>query len=338
METDPIKISRQKIDEIFANFEGRRVLVTGDVMLDSYWWGKVERISPEAPVPVVSVNKREYRLGGAANVALNLRHLGASPVLCSVIGRDMEGEIFLRLLEEEGISADGITFSEERPTTVKTRVLGNKSQLLRIDSEEDRPLKSDETFKLTERIKSLLKEANLLLFEDYDKGVITEYLISETIQEAGNYKVPIAVDPKKRNFLNYKGATLFKPNLRELAEGLKTDLHPNSPIEEIREAVYALKEKMNIDHALVTLSERGVFVTGGRDGFLIPAHIRNIFDVSGAGDTVISVAGLALLSGAHIREVAALANLAGGLVCEKVGVVPINREELYQEALREFGA
>lgn len=308
----------------------------GDVMLDSYWWGKVDRISPEAPVPIVHVKKREFRLGGAANVALNLRKLGASPIMCAVAGGDLEAEVLNKLLEEEGISTEGMVYSQTRPTTVKTRVIGNKNQLLRIDSEDDHLISSEDSEPLKERILSLLNNADLVIFEDYDKGVISAGLIEDIVKEANKRKIPTVVDPKKRNFLAYKNVTLFKPNLRELAEGLKLDIDGQSTIEEIQDAAQHLLEKLQIDYALITLSERGVYITDRVKGNLVPAHFRSISDVSGAGDTVVSVAALALLAGASMETIAALANLAGGLVCEKIGVVPIEKEELYREAVKEF--
>jgi rfaE bifunctional protein kinase chain/domain len=331
-----LHLTKQQLDSIFSKFGGTKVLVIGDVMLDSYWWGKVERISPEAPVPVVNVTKREYRLGGAANVALNLKKLGALPIICSVVGRDIEGDVFINLLGEEGISADGIIYSENRPTTVKTRVIGNKNQLLRIDAEDCDPLPVEESYKLTERIKSLLEDAAVVLFEDYDKGAISEELIQEITELARQKNIPVVVDPKKRNFLSYKKATLFKPNLRELADGLKLDIDSQSSIEEIEEATAILRNKLQAEMAMITLSERGAYIADAENAYLIPAHIRNIYDVSGAGDTVISVAALALHAGADTRTIAALANLAGGLVCEKLGVVPIAYDELYDEAVKEL--
>ncbi|MGZ5281900.1 MAG: D-glycero-beta-D-manno-heptose-7-phosphate kinase [Bacteroidia bacterium] len=334
--TAALHLTQQELDKIFARFKDTKILVIGDVMLDSYWWGKVERISSEAPVPVVNITKREYRLGGAANVALNLRKLGASPTICSVVGRDIEGDILVNQLQEQGISTEGIIYSETRPTTVKTRVIGNKNQLLRIDAEECDPLPEDENFKLTERIKSLMQDASVILFEDYDKGSISEKLIQEIVQLANEKNIPIVVDPKKRNFLSYKNVTLFKPNLRELADGLKLDIDSQSTIEEIEEAAQTLQSRLQAEMAMVTLSERGVYIADAKNGYLLPAHIRNIYDVSGAGDTVISVAALALQAGANTQTIAALANLAGGLVCEKIGVVPIDFDELYQEAVNEL--
>jgi rfaE bifunctional protein kinase chain/domain len=333
--TSPIQLSRAEIDRIFQSFTGKRVLVIGDVMLDAYWWGRVERISPEAPVPIVNIDRKEYRLGGAANVALNLHHLGAKPVLCAAIGDDAEGDVFLRLLAEEGLSDHGIIRTKERPTTVKTRVIGNKSQLIRIDSEEDAVLDGDDSDNIAACIEKLVAKADLILFEDYDKGVISASLIEQVVASASRAGIPVAVDPKKRNFLSYRNVTLFKPNLRELAEGLKLDIDGKSTVEEISAAAHSLKAKLEINQALITLSDRGVFISGDND-HLVPAHVRNIYDVSGAGDTVISVAALALLAGVDASVLAGLANLAGGLVCEKLGVVPITYQELYDHALAEF--
>ncbi len=331
-----IKIDKQELTRIFAGFSDKNVLVIGDVMLDSYWWGKVERISPEAPVPIVNIHRRENRLGGAANVAINLQRLGAKPILAAILGQDREGDAFLDICKQEGISTIGIIRSDDRPTTVKTRVIGNKSQLLRIDNEENKPLSRDDQESLHDEIKNLLKDTDVIVFEDYDKGVINEELIHWIIKEANERNIPIAVDPKKRNFLAYKNATLFKPNLRELAEGLKTDVNSSSPIADIQKDVTELIERLNIKYALITLSERGVYIAGDGQEFLIPAHIRTIYDVSGAGDTVISVAALTLLNHCTPDVIAALANLAGGLVCEKIGAVPIDKEELFNEAVKEF--
>jgi rfaE bifunctional protein kinase chain/domain len=223
---------------------------------------------------------------------------------------------------------------------VKTRVIGNKSQLIRIDSEEDAVLSGNDSNAIASRIEKLMAEADLVLFEDYDKGVISSELIEQVVASASKVGIPVAVDPKKRNFLAYKNVTLFKPNLRELAEGLKLDIDGKSSIEEISAATHSLKEKLAIKNALITLSDRGVYITGGEKekDFLVPAHVRNIYDVSGAGDTVISVAALALLAGVEPDVLAGLANLAGGLVCEKLGVVPITYQELYEHAIAEFSS
>jgi len=333
-----ISLTETEINRIFDSFIEKKVLVIGDVMLDAYWRGHVERISPEAPVPIVHVYNTEYKLGGAANVALNLKKLGAEPIICAALGEDYEGEIFLKMLDDSKINHDGIIFCKARPTTVKTRIVSGKHQLLRVDKEDDSQITDKESAIITEKIKSLLETADLVIFEDYDKGVISKKLIEDTVLIANQLKIPIAVDPKKRNFMEYKNVTLFKPNMRELAEGLKLDIDIHAPISAIDGAANTLKKILKTKNAMITLSENGVYISGANDdGYLIPAHKRDIYDVSGAGDTVISVAALALLANVPIDVVAALANLAGGLVCEKVGVEPIDRENLLREAKIALG-
>lgn len=321
--------------DIFENFNRLNILILGDVMMDAYLWGKVERISPEAPVPVVSVRKKENRLGGAANVALNIQALGGTPFLCAVIGDDMEGQEFCRLLDVQKMPKDGIVKVQDRPTTVKTRVIGQNQQIVRVDAEDDRVIDTETTKLLLNKIETILNthRIDVIIFEDYDKGVITESLIQNVVRIAGEKRIPTIVDPKKRNFLCYKNVTLFKPNLKELKEGLKVDIDANNT-SEIDEAVTLLREQLGAHQVMVTLSERGVFISSSNGKRLIPAHIRDIADVSGAGDTVIATTALCMASGFDEFTTAAIANLAGGLVCEHVGVVPIDKEQLLMEALK----
>lgn len=317
---------------IIDKFEGLKVLVIGDVMIDTYLMGQVDRISPEAPVPVVAVNSKEYRLGGAANVALNLVALGAKPILCSVIGNDLEGNDLILLLEKAGVKSSGVIQSKERVTTVKTRVIAQNHQMLRIDTEITSPVSDNDSEKLSKLIiQNLLPDADVVLFEDYDKGVITENLIQQIVKQAHLLNKKVTVDPKKRNFLSYKGVDLFKPNLKELREGFKRDVHPAN-LPEFELAVSDLMKAMDLKNIMVTMSERGVMISDGIQFDYIPAHIRKIADVSGAGDTVISVASLCLALGLPNKQIAQLANLAGGLVCEEVGVVPINKNRLKEES------
>lgn len=310
-------------------------MVIGDVMVDAYLWGKVDRISPEAPVPIVAIQKRESRLGGAANVAINIRAMGATPILCSVIGDDRNGEDLKGLITELGMNSAGMVSSSERVTTVKTRVIGNNHQLLRVDDEVIHDLSEKENAALLEKVLQLLKSdrPDVVIFEDYDKGVLGEKLIAEIVSNCNKMGIPTAVDPKKKNFLVYRNVTLFKPNLHELKTGLKIEL--DKPIaKNIEESTRNFRESNNIKTLMVTLSEHGVFYCEGKTNEVIPAHIRTISDVSGAGDTVISVAALCLALNLPSSTMAALANLAGGLVCEKVGVVPIDKEQLLEEALQ----
>ncbi|WP_448530554.1 bifunctional heptose 7-phosphate kinase/heptose 1-phosphate adenyltransferase [Raineya sp.] len=323
----------KSVQEIFKSFEDLRVLVIGDVMIDSYLWGSVTRISPEAPVPILNVQRREQRLGGAANVALNLQSLGAKPILCSVIGSDSEADKFLRLLEICGLSAEGITQSMHRITTVKHRILAASQHLLRIDSEMDKPIDEEEEEVLWQKIQTLLPQTQAVIFEDYDKGVITPKLIEKTIQLARKFHIPTIIDPKKRNFDYYIHSTLFKPNLKELKEGLKLDFENNN-LEAIKEAVKILQQKLAAKYIMTTLSEKGVLIYAENEMHHIPAHIRNIADVSGAGDTVVSVAALCVALQLPAKIIAELSNLAGGIVCEYQGVVPIPKERLLAEAMK----
>lgn len=310
------------------------VLIIGDVMIDSYTWGKVTRISPEAPVPIVAVEKEENRLGGAANVALNILALGATPYLCAVVGKDQNAEIFDNLLASHQLSKEGIIRSDNRITTVKTRIIGNNHQMLRIDKEVEYPLSEIELKELYNQIKNFVenKKIDVIIFEDYDKGVITTSLIEQVVELAKSKNIPVAVDPKKRNFLNYKNVSLFKPNLKELKEGLNIEIDTSIPAT-LENAAKQIREILNAKMAIITLSEKGILINTANEHKIIPAHVRNIADVSGAGDTVISVAALCLAAGISPQDIAELSNLAGGLVCEHVGVVSINAEELQKEAL-----
>lgn len=318
-------------EDIFNAFNKLKVLVIGDVMIDSYLWGKVERISPEAPVPILNVQKREIRLGGAANVALNVQALGATPILCSIVGNDLDGRNFQQLLTDNRLEKEGILLSEERITTIKHRIISGSHHMLRVDQETDKEITPNEKKKLIDKIISLLTGAHVVIFEDYDKGVLNEEVISAVIAAAKSKNIPTIVDPKKRNFLCYNGATLFKPNKKELKEGLKIDSDLND-IREVEKSVQLLKEKMKLEGVLITLSEQGVYIHNDEDKVHLPAHVRKIADVSGAGDTVVSTAALCMALGLPAKTIAALSNLAGGLVCEQVGVVPIEKNKLLEEA------
>jgi rfaE bifunctional protein kinase chain/domain len=321
------------VQDLFNAFNGLKIMVIGDVMTDAYLWGKVERISPEAPVPIVSVFKRESRLGGAANVAINLQAMGAIPLLCSVIGDDRHGEELLGLMKDLRMDTDGMVQSPNAVTTVKTRVIGNNHQLLRVDDEVIRDLNAAENDLLFARVEKLIEsqQPSAVVFEDYDKGVLGESLIERIVTLCRAKGIPTAVDPKKKNFSSYKNVDLFKPNLHELRSGLKLDIDkPEASV--LESTTRNFRNENNIGMLMVTLSEAGVFYANGKASGIIPAHIRNISDVSGAGDTVISVATLCLALHCSPATTAALANLAGGLVCEKVGVVPIDKKQLLEEA------
>jgi len=322
------------IQKIFEDFNSLNVLIIGDVMLDSYIWGAVERISPEAPVPIVTVKKKDFRLGGAANVALNVASLGAKPILCALIGDDEEGKKLIQRLDEGKISKDGIVVSSHRPTTVKTRIIASSQHVVRVDEESDKVVNAQEEHDLLLRIEKLLPSCHVVIFEDYDKGVLNTSIIEKTVALANRNNIPTVVDPKKRNFLSYKGVTLFKPNLKELREGLKVEVEAANQ-SSVESAVSQLKEKLSVSGVMLTLSEHGVYIDFQNEKIKLPAYAREIADVSGAGDTVVSIAALAVSLGLSPQEIAFLSNLAGGLVCQHVGVVPIDKDELLQEALIE---
>lgn len=327
-----------QIKNIFKSFEKQTVLIIGDVMIDSYIKGKIERMSPEAPVPVVKVTDKEERLGGAANVALNVQSLGATPVVCAISGDDENTKTLEKLFKKNKLSTEGLLKINNRPATVKTRIICDNIHVLRVDEETVKEISAAEEKKLFQKIASIIEKQKIsvIVFEDYDKGCITASLIKEVIKLAAKKNLPVAVDPKKRNFLSYNGATLFKPNLKELKEGLKIkNLNPKNRAE-VEKASEALKKKLKAEMVLLTLSENGVYVSDGNKKHLLPAHKRNVIDVSGAGDTVIAVAALCLGAKADIKAIAQLANLAGGLVCEKAGVVPIDKKQLLKQALKQI--
>lgn len=324
--------------ELFDKFKNLRVLVVGDVMMDAYVLGKVTRISPEAPVPIISLEEEDERIGGAGNVALNLVALGAKPIIATVVGTDSNGEKLSSLFKINGISTEGIIFSSSRKTTVKTRVISNKQQLLRIDSEDTFSISQNEQNELISKISGLIEDGlDAIIFEDYNKGVLTEEVIAEIITKANKQSIPTTVDPKKQNFLAYKDVTLFKPNLKELKEGLNVQFDFEKNKEQFESSVSLLENELNNSISFITLSEHGVFIKNSDRKHYAKAHVRNISDVSGAGDTVIAVATLCLAAKAEIESIAEISNIAGGLVCEKSGVVSINKEELLQEVQELLG-
>jgi D-glycero-beta-D-manno-heptose-7-phosphate kinase len=328
-------LNHTAIKKIFQAFNKLRVLIIGDIMLDVYYWGDVSRISPEAPVPIVAVSKKESRMGGAGNVAVNIQAMGATPILCSVIGNDSNGERLLKILKEKKLATEGIIIAADRPTTTKTRIISNNHHIVRIDDESDELIGNKTAEELFNQIrKFILKEnINVIVFEDYDKGVISPALIKKLITIAKKNDIPTVVDPKKRNFTQYNEVTLFKPNLKELREGLKVDIQTDN-LKQVELVTEQLRKKQKIANVLVTLSEHGVFINSDNEKKLVPAHIRKISDVSGAGDTVVSVAALCCALHLPAFEIAFLSNLAGGQVCEKTGVVPVNKEQLLKETLQ----
>jgi len=324
-------MDKKGIEAFFAGLREKRILVIGDVMLDAYQWGKVDRISPEAPVPVVEVLRNDARPGGAANVCLNLVHMGVKTHILSVIGNDEAGVKLQHLMKVSGIRTEALMITDHRPTTVKTRVMGGNQQLLRIDRETSHDLMSQEIAPMQTWLQQNIESFDAIVLQDYDKGVLTPDFIHFILKLSREKGIPTAVDPKKRHFNDFKGADLFKPNLKELREGLKIQLRAEET-GAIGEAAMHLRKFLHCENILITLSEYGVFYQSKTESGTIPAHIRSISDVSGAGDTVISIAACCLAQKTSLAFLATLANLAGGLVCEEVGVVPINSANLLHEA------
>lgn len=323
-----------ELTALFEQYKSANVLVIGDLILDAYQWGDVNRISPEAPVPIVSLQKGEHKLGGAANVAANLKALHANVFVAAAIGDDTSGNLLKTLLQQEGIDTSCIITEANRRTSTKTRVISNNQHLLRIDDESVAPVSKEAEEALLNLILNCIDTQNiaLVLFEDYDKGSITLQIIQHVVAHCNAKNIVTAVDPKFRNFWAYNQVTLFKPNLKELREGLALSI--DTSLDALHTADLALKNRLNNRYSLITLSSKGVYFSDNETHTIIPAHIRNISDISGAGDTVISVAALSLACGASIETAARLANLAGGLVCEKAGVVAIDPKELFSEALK----
>ena len=321
-----------KFNQLFEGFAATKIGVVGDIMLDTYWWGGVDRISPEAPVPIVSLQRKETRVGGAANVALNLRALGAPTTLFAVVGIDAEAKELNALLKAEGINTEYIHSSASRVTTNKVRIMGRNQQMMRLDHENTHDINETESKSLLDNFYTYVEKEQpaLIILEDYNKGVLTKEIIETIIAYCNKRGIPTAVDPKQKNFLAYKNCTLFKPNLKEVKEGLKIEI-PTVDLAHMQQVHQALKAALIHSISFITLSEHGVFYAQENKQQLIPTHIRNIADVSGAGDTVIAVASLVYAYSKDMALAAEIANIAGGLVCELVGTAPIDKNVLAAE-------
>lgn len=328
-------MTKENISRLFDKFNTFNVLIIGDLMIDSYLWGNVNRISPEAPIPIVECKKREHRLGGAANVALNISSLGANPILCSVVGNDDKSKIVFELLDKREMSNEGIVVDDSRITTIKFRVISEGQHILRVDEENTNYLDKNIEQKFIDNIKEIIARTKIdaIIFEDYDKGVISKKVIDETVKIAVSNNIPTLADPKKRNFNFYKNLTLFKPNFKELTEGLKVDIDKDD-IEKVFEVSKNHAQKTNNEFIMTTLSENGICIANSDSYHHVNAEKRDIIDVSGAGDTVIATSSLCLASGVEPKYVAEISNISGGLVCEKVGVLPINKDLLKTEVLK----
>ena len=317
-----------KINKVFEKIKGKKIIIIGDSMVDSYVLGEINRNSPEAPVPIVDVKQEDTKLGGAANVALNIQSLGMEPILCSVIGDDKDGENFLKLCKKNNLDTTGIIIDENRKTTNKKRVIVNKKHILRIDNEETNYIKSEIREKFVNNIEKLISNNKIIIFQDYDKGVISKELIEEISKIDHLF---IAVDPKKRNFFKYKNVDLFKPNLSEMLNAFNSK---DDSIKNLNTISDELKSKNNIKNLMITLSDNGLLINN--DAGFIHNKIENkkIIDVSGAGDTVISLATILFYLKLPEKFIAEMCNLAGGITCMSSGVSAINLKELTENAER----
>lgn len=330
--------SKGKFEALFSGFSRLKVGVIGDVMLDTYWWGHVDRISPEAPVPVVLLDRKEYRIGGAGNVALNLASLGAQATMLSVTGADADAETLRGLFTDKAIDTRYLLQAADRITTNKSRIISRNQQMMRLDAETTLDLSVADEARLLEAITTFIsqEQPSIIIFEDYNKGVLTDTVIRETIRICKEHNVLTAVDPKRKSFFSYKGVDLFKPNLKEIREAL--NLLPGAVTEETMRSMHeALHQRLQHRISLITLSEKGIFYQEDGQSGVLPTHQRNIADVSGAGDTVIAVASLVYAATKDLKLSAGMANIAGGLVCEEVGTAAIDARKLQQEATLLLG-
>ena len=325
-------MSKIDFDKLFAGFSNIKVGVVGDVMLDIYWWGHVERISPEAPVPVVALDKKEHRIGGAGNVALNLAALGANVSVLSVMGDDDNGRILTELFKEHHINTSWVSHQASRITTAKTRIISRNQQMMRLDAEITKDLGADAENALIEKVRQYItsEQPQVIIFEDYNKGVLTERVIKEITALCKQHGVITTVDPKRKNFFSYEGVDIFKPNLKEVKDGLNLLLEDIN-LDTLNDIHQQLQNRLKHSISFITLSEKGVFYQENSTAKIIPSHLRNIADVSGAGDTVIAVASLIYAATKRIDLMAEVANIAGGLVCEEVGTAAVNKARLLHE-------
>jgi len=320
------KNKKQVQEAIEQNFFKKKVLVIGDIILDSYLWGEVNRISPEAPVPIVRLIRQNENCGGCANVALNLNSLGLNVDIAGFIGTDREGEYLLKLLNESDINTESVISLSEYPTITKIRVFGAKQQMLRIDKEEINSISENALIALKEKIlKKLSTNFDAIILSDYAKGVLHEKICSTVIEIANEKQIPVLVDPKGQNYTKYTGATLISPNRQELAIATNQD---TTNLEKLLIAGEQLRTSLNIKFLATTLSEEGIALLGKDMNIQIPAMAREVFDVSGAGDTVIATIAAAQTVGLTWKDTLYLANLAAGAVVGHVGTVAITKTEL----------
>jgi rfaE bifunctional protein kinase chain/domain len=313
-------------EKIIKRFSGVRVLVVGDIMLDRFIWGNVSRISPEAPVPVLVVEKEEFLLGGAANVVNNLHSLGGKAFLCGIIGDDEMGQKVTQRLDEMGIERSGVLIEKGRQTTVKTRIIAHHQQMVRIDRETTHHPKTSTLRSLSNYLKQNIKGLDGVILSDYGKGLLTKEMIYDTIRTARNAKKFVMVDPKIKNFFFFRGATVVTPNTSEASSASRVSITDEASL---GRAGRILLKRLKCDALVITRGEDGMAIfEPNRQPFLVPTEAKEVYDVTGAGDTVIGTMALALGAGASIRKAAELANHAAGIVVGKVGTATVDQREL----------
>ncbi|MCS6990199.1 MAG: D-glycero-beta-D-manno-heptose-7-phosphate kinase [Chloroherpetonaceae bacterium] len=326
-------MTKKELQHLFESFSSKRIAVVGDVMLDKYIFGKVERISPEAPVPVIDVSSQSFRLGGAANVAANIRSIGATALLFGVVGDDDDGAILASRLNGDGLSADFLVTEHSRPTTAKTRVIAQNHHIVRIDSETRKPISSATERAMFELLAEHVTSLDAIIFEDYNKGVLTTSLIKKILALAQKHRVPVTVDPKKDNFFEYKRATVFKPNLKEISDALGRKFSNTDADATL--ACQMLQKKIKAENIVLTRSEKGMTIYNG-EAEHIPSLALEVADVSGAGDTVIATLTVGMTAGLDALTAAKLANVAAGVVCAEVGAVAVDKAKLFSACLNYF--
>ncbi|MDP4219444.1 MAG: D-glycero-beta-D-manno-heptose-7-phosphate kinase [Bacteroidota bacterium] len=328
-------ISQTKLESFSKAFSTARIAVIGDLMLDRYLFGSVSRLSPEAPVPILDIHRDELRLGGAANVANNIHTLSATAILVGVVGDDSKGAQFRKMLGDIGLSSEGIITSADRPTTIKTRVVAASQQMLRVDHEKKHPIPTETEEKIFNFLEAKIDELDGIIFEDYNKGVLQPKLIRRITELAVRKSVPIFVDPKHDNFFEFKHATIFKPNRKEMEDALGIHFDGDG---KLHAAGFKLLEMLEAENVLLTLSEKGMllFERGEKEPYSIPTRAQQVADVSGAGDTVIATLAVASACGASVREAAMIANRAAGIVIEELGIVPIYKQQLLDALLEDL--
>ncbi len=320
-------MNRKRVEQILDQFPGKTIVVAGDVMLDEFIWGKVRRISPEAPVPVVEVVDETYRLGGSGNVAANVRALGGTAAPIGLIGTDAAGDRILELMALEGIETSSLVRSD-RPTTLKTRIVAHSQQVVRTDRESRSPVSRDLNSRLAQSFLDKLSTANAVVVSDYDKGVVNRELLSGILPKARQAGIPVFLDPKVHHADYYRPVTLITPNQREaeLLTGMAIDDESS-----LEAAGRTLLQKFECEYALITRGEEGMSLFNSEGSHHLPTFAREVFDVTGAGDTVIATLALARAGGATMEESAILANHAAGIVVGKVGTATVGRQELLSD-------